>query len=172
MNKKTYKLPRKVMDKARRDFTNDKDILNPHGLNYLDRVSRGYFNSNVDMDAMAVRFDQPLDWLDGQSVYMLLVYRQLQTAVYLGSFEIPLWHIEHVLERLHREVYFVPELRNRFHELILDGWIEHRDNPEKRTYPITWWSRGDVSQAMMRNYPPEYRRYMTFIFVHQLDNAL
>lgn len=172
MNKRTYKLPRKVMDKVRRDYTDDLDIVDRNGWNYLDRVGRGYFNSNVDMDAQAVRFDQPLDWLNGQSVYMLLVHRQLQMATHLFAFEIPLWHVEHVLERLHREVFFVPELKNRFQEIILDGWIEHRDDPEIHTHPKNWWSRGEASQVIMRKYPQEYWRYITFIFTHKHDNAL
>lgn len=172
MKQKTYKVPGRIVEKLRKDFTDSLDVVNHHGLNYIERVSHSYHNAELDYDALATRFDQPLTWLDGSGLYMALVYHQLNLLSRTLGFGIPLWHCDYVISRLHNEVFFVPELQRYFEHLMIEGWKEHRDDVG-RELPIYNWDRKDeISRIIMRSYDNAYHRYMTIHFRDKVINAL
>ena len=131
MPKKQYKLPATVIGKLRDTYTNAHDIVDDWGLNYLQRVADSYRVRTFDLDAQARRFNQPVTWLEGQGEYMTLACYQLEMLSAALRHEIPLWHCEHVLGVLHREVYAVPELRERFVELMDEGWERFTSEVQK-----------------------------------------
>lgn len=172
MPKKQYKLPATIIGKLRDTYANEHDIVDNWGLNYLQRVADSYRVRTFDLDAQARRFNQPVTWLEGQGEYMTLACYQMEMLSGALRHEIPLWHCEHVLGVLHREVYAVPELRERFVELMTEGW--ERYTSTRSPLDIVWnetMKRG-VSEAIMRGYPPVYHRYMTLRFSDSNPHAL
>ena len=172
MGKKHYALPKRVIDKARKDYGEVDDLVNIWGVDYLQRMQRSYHGRSLDLDTQSRLYTTENDWLYSQGEYLRIVSVQLDMLIEILQEDVPLWHCELVFPCIHTEVYGVPALKREIVHIVVSGWHEHLHRIDTDEEYPDGGTRVERNTRIMRSYPLDYHRYFTIPMADKVNGGI